>query len=482
MLRAQCPLNTDVYTVQHPVFNKDSRTQTIESILHPETDKDTVSPYLYNDLGQMPIHRAFRNNYAVRNQKMLLHYNPEIAICDMLTQGLIKRIDKERESVGEGEYTTLTFWSRAAASAFVDRTDPRHWNANASSGPRCSRKHVRNANEVTSNLFDLAWNCNLERAVTGRKVFLDETKNTAEKYNDEKNMVEGDRIAIGLMWSRFSLLLKTTYETYFGPNALYQNGELKTKPVIKLFPELAPKVSVPSSLLAITPVKQELAVQRKLNEDENGPAAKVANCTSTEAPPPTSTMAPSPKDETPKKTPMVDLDAEIESFERPEMPPPPHASSGSSTVPEPVALTHNPKLIEEKVVAPSHPALVTALLHHDVALEVIIFILRLFPEQCKTKDIRSGLYPIHVVAKGLCPPFRWGWKLPASKDNEDGTKTSKAKHAVRKERDRSTALIPLLLKSCPESANLRDSSGRLPAHVSIALMTSCLIFLLRHTS
>ena len=470
MLRAQLPLNTDVYTVQHPVFNKDDRTQTIKSVLHPETDKDTVSPYLYNDLGQMPIHRAFRNNYAVRNQKMLLHYNPEIAICELLTQGLIKRIDRERKTVGEGEYTTLTFWSRAAASAFVDRTDPRYWNANASSGPRCSRKHVRNAKEVTSNLFDLAWNCKLERAVTGRKVFLDEAINTAEKCNDVKNMVEGDRIAIGLMWSRFSLLLKTTYETYFGPNALYQNGELKTKTVVELFPELAPNVSVPSSRLASTPPeKRELAVQKKLNEEENGPAAKVANCTSSEAAS-ISALEPSLKDETPQKMLKVDPDAEIESFERPEMPPPPHVSSGSSTVPEPVPLTHNPKLTEETVVAPSHPALVTALLYHDVALEVITFILRLFPEQCKTKDVRSGLYPIHVVAKGLCPPFRWGWKLPASKDNdsdENGAKTSKAKHAVRKERDRSTALIPLLLKACPESANLRDSTGRIPAHYAL---------------
>jgi len=187
----------------------------------------------------------------------------------------------------------------------------------------------------------------------------------------------------------------------------------------------------------------------------------------------------SPADETPKKTPTLDLGPEIESFERPEMPPPPHASSGCA-VPEPVPLIHNPKPTDEIVVAPSHPALVTALLHHDVALEVITFILRLFPEQCKTKDPHSvpeqcktkdphsGLYPIHVVAKGLCPPFRWGWKFPASKDNEneDSTKPTKVKN-VRKERTRSTALIPLLLKVCPESANLRDSTGRLPAHYAL---------------
>jgi hypothetical protein len=419
MLRAQCPLGTDAYTVQHPVFNKNGRTQSIESVLHPASDQDTTLPYLYNDLGQLTIHRAFRNNCAIRLQKMLLHYNPELAICEVLTAGFIKRLDRQREFAEDGEYSTLTFWSRSASTTFVDRTDPKHWKANASSGPRCSRKHVRSANEITSNLFDLAWNSKLERAVMGRRVFLDERMDTAEKCND-KNLADGDRIAIGLMWSRFSVLLKTTYDTYFGPNALYQYGELKRKPVseIELFPDLAPNVDVYSPMA--------------------------------------------------KKTPGPNLESEIKPFERPDMPPPPHVLSSGSIVPEPVPFVYNPQPPDEMVVAPSHPALVTALLHHDIALEVIIFILRLFPEQCKVQDPNSGLFPIHVVAKGLCPPFRWAWKLPTSKDKGDDSniKLTKANH-IRNERARSTPLIPLLLKACPESADLRDSCGRLPVHYAL---------------
>lgn len=473
MLRAQCPLGTDAHTIQHPILNKNGRTQSIKSVLDPESDQDAILPYLYNDLGQLSIHRAFRNNCPIRLQKMLLHYNPELAICELLTPNLIKRLDREREAADDGEYNTLTFWSRSASKAFVDRTDPGQWKAFASSGPRCSRAHVRTANEVTSNLFDLAWNSKLERAMVGRKVFLDESMDTAEKCNDE-NLADGDRIAIGLMWGRFSALLKSTYEAYFGPKALYQEGELKRKPAveIELFPELAPNVPPPSQAID-TPKVQGFAVQRKLHQNETtpmtkttaGPAARVAPASATSASSSTPNAEKMPQ-KTAKMTPEPPSSPTIEPFERPEMPPPPHVLSGS-TVPEPVPFVHNAKILDEMVVAPTHPALVTALLHHNVALEVITFILRLFPEQCTTKDPHSGLYPIHVVAKGLCPPFRWGWKLPNAKEtSKDDAKLTKAQH-VRKERERSTALIPLLLKACPESANLRDSFGRLPVHYAL---------------
>lgn len=475
MLRAQCPLGTDAYTIQHPVLNKNGRTQSIKSVSHPVSDQDAILPYLYNDLGQMTIHRAFRNNCPIRLQKMLLHYNPELAICELLTPNLIKRLDREREAADDGEYNTLTFWSRSASKTFVDRTDPKQWKAFASSGPRCSRIHVRTANEVTSNLFDLAWNSKLERAVVGRKVFLDENMDAAEKCNDE-NLADGDRIAIGLMWGRFNALLKATYEAYFGPKALYQGGGLKRKPVIEieLFPELAPNVSSPSHAVD-TPKVQDLALQRELQQNETTPMAKAtggpatearaasASAVSTSASTPTAEKMPQQEAE---KTPGPPSRPTIEPFERPEMPPPPHILSGS-VVPEPVAFVHNAKISDEMVVAPSHPALVTALLHHNVALEVITFILRVFPEQCTTKDPQSGLYPIHVVAKGLCPPFRWGWKLSNVKDtSKDDTKLPKVQQ-VWKERERSTALIPLLLKACPESANLRDSCGRLPVHYAL---------------
>ena len=59
MLRAQCPLGTDAHTIQHPILNKNGRTQSIKSVLDPESDQDAILPHLYNDLGQLSIHRAF---------------------------------------------------------------------------------------------------------------------------------------------------------------------------------------------------------------------------------------------------------------------------------------------------------------------------------------------------------------------------------------------------------------------------------------
>ena len=243
---------------------------------------------------------------------------------------------------------------------------------------------------------------------------------------------------------------------------------------IELFPELAPNVPPPSQAID-TPKVQGLAVQRKLHQSETTPmakttagpaaAARAASASAASASSSTPTVAKIPQ-KVAEMTPEPPSGPTIEPFERPEMPPPPHVLSGS-TVPEPVPFVHNAKILDEMVVAPTHPALVTALLHHNVALEVITFILRLFPEQCTTKDPHSGLYPIHVVAKGLCPPFRWGWKLPKAKcTSKNDSKLTKAQH-VRKERERSTALIPLLLKACPESANLRDSCGRLPVHYAL---------------
>ena len=95
LLRAQRPLGSGTVNMHT------SPTESVLLVANGAGDGPKPS-HLYNDRGQLPLHRAFLNNAPVRTQRTVLLHNPELCLAETLTDGQLRRIDAAKRAGGGG--------------------------------------------------------------------------------------------------------------------------------------------------------------------------------------------------------------------------------------------------------------------------------------------------------------------------------------------------------------------------------------------
>ena len=494
LLRAQRPLGSGTVNMHT------SPTESVLLVANGAGDGPKPS-HLYNDRGQLPLHRAFLNNAPVRTQRTVLLHNPELCLAETLTDGQLRRIEaaKRAGGGGAGGYRSpgvgppgevaaeMNAWSPAMLRGDLE---PRRGYRlmTAASGPRCDLHHVRDGADARSTPLDLAWKCPLERAGLARLAFLELTRaaeftgcGSADPIACTLGIPEPDppphtvrmgslpynkRAALALLWARIDLILRMAHRHYFAVGAPGADAVAASATALDI--AAAAAAAAVSGGGRCNPVARSLSLL--------APSGKSVPNANSDSPPSIVRMSHSDAmDDDTKGGPRIGSDA----------PPSPPLLWTYYTAPD-TELVHlePPK---------GYPCLHTALRVPSVPIEVIKFVLRMFPNEVGEADPNTGELPIHVVAVGRCAPRRWGWLADADADADadagagadadtaaDGDESGRSdsdgirdgdtseERWLRVERRRGEMLIPLLLLSDGgRGAKAQDGEGRLPLHLAL---------------